>query len=77
MIALFRTKRLDFELDEELQTHRSLLEEDLGQGMAPHEAGYAALGVGANSAIYSLADVLLLRPLQIPDLDPVATLREQ
>ena len=30
-----------------------------------------ALGIGANTAIYSLADVLLLRPLQIPDLDRV------
>ncbi len=31
------------------------------------------LGIGANTAIYSLADVLLLRPLELPDLDRVVT----
>jgi len=30
-----------------------------------------ALGIGANTAIYSLADVLLLRPMDIPNLDRV------
>ena len=28
-----------------------------------------ALGIGANSAMYSLADVLLMRPLLLPDID--------
>ena len=32
-----------------------------------------ALGIGANTAIYSLADVLLFRPLELPDLDRVVT----
>lgn len=32
-----------------------------------------ALGIGANTAIYSLADVLLYRPLELPDLDRVVT----
>ncbi len=31
------------------------------------------LGIGANTAIYSLADVLLFRPLELPDLDRVVT----
>ncbi len=30
-----------------------------------------ALGIGANTAIYSLADVMLLRPMDIPNLDRV------
>jgi len=32
-----------------------------------------AFGIGANTAIYSLADVLLFRPLALPDLDRVVT----
>src|SRR5580698_10952371 len=32
-----------------------------------------ALGIGANTAIYSLADVLLFHPLELPDLDRVVT----
>ncbi|HEV2688638.1 MAG TPA: ABC transporter permease, partial [Bryobacteraceae bacterium] len=32
-----------------------------------------AFGIGANTAIYSLADVLLFRPLLLPDLDRVVT----
>ena len=31
------------------------------------------LGIGANTAIFSLADVLLYRPLELPDLDRVVT----
>lgn len=31
------------------------------------------LGIGANTAIYSLADILLFRPLELPDLDRVVT----
>src|ERR1700687_4433142 len=30
-------------------------------------------GIGANTAIYSLADILLFRPLLLPDLDRVVT----
>ena len=32
-----------------------------------------AFGIGANTAIYSLADILLFRPLLLPDLDRVVT----
>jgi len=32
-----------------------------------------ALGIGANTAIYSLADILLFRPLELPNLDRVIT----
>ena len=32
-----------------------------------------ALGIGANTAIYSLADVLLFRPLELPELERVIT----
>ena len=32
-----------------------------------------AFGIGANTAVYSLADVLLFRPLALPDLDRVVT----
>lgn len=32
-----------------------------------------AFGIGANTAIYSLADVLLFRPLVLPDLDRIVT----
>src|SRR5258708_39120118 len=31
------------------------------------------LGIGANTAIYSLADVLIFRPLELPGLDHVVT----
>src|ERR1039457_429007 len=31
------------------------------------------LGIGANTAIFSLADVLLYHPLELPDLDRVVT----
>jgi putative ABC transport system permease protein len=33
-----------------------------------------AFGIGANTAIYSLADILLFRPLLLPDLDRVVTI---
>src|SRR5277367_6739031 len=36
-----------------------------------------ALGIGANSAIFSLADGLLLRPLPVPDASRVVTLRSR
>jgi predicted permease len=36
-----------------------------------------ALGIGVNSMIFSLADALLLRPLQVPDAGRVLNLRSQ
>src|ERR1700746_1043316 len=32
-----------------------------------------ALGIGANCAVFSLADALLLRPLPVPDPDAIVT----
>jgi predicted permease len=49
-----------------------------------HNPGFAAtaiislaLGIGANSAIFSLADGLLLRPLPVPNASRVVTLRSR
>src|SRR2546426_6561054 len=36
-----------------------------------------ALGIGANTAIFSLADLLLRRPIALPDLNRLAAVREQ
>jgi len=44
LVALFRKKRLEQELDEELRAHlRMLEEENVRRGMSPEEARYAAL----------------------------------
>ena len=49
-----------------------------------HKPGFAltavvsiALGIGANAAIFSFADGLLLRPLPVPDASQVVTLRSR
>src|SRR3989442_4456416 len=36
-----------------------------------------ALGIGANTAIFSLADLLLRRPIALPDVNRLAAVREQ
>src|SRR5271163_3570711 len=126
--ALFRGRKLDEELDEELRAHIELaVEENLKRGMSEAEARRAALrefggvtqtketyrlrrgvpvieqmgcdirfafrqlarspaftsvalmtlalGVGANAAIFSLINGLLLRPPPVPDADQLAVLR--
>ena len=123
--ALFRRRKLDEELDEELKAHIELaVEENLRRGMGMEEArtaalrafggvtqtkeayraergwplmgqvgrdlrfgfrqlrrspGFAmtailtlALGLGANTAIFSLIDALLLRPLPVPRPEELA-----
>jgi putative ABC transport system permease protein len=36
-----------------------------------------AIGIGANTAVYSLMDALVLRPIAVPDMDRVVTIVEQ
>jgi predicted permease len=125
--AIFRSRKLDSELDEELRTHIDFaVEENLRRGMSPQQArtaalrsfggltqtretyreqrglpmleslnrdirfglrqlwkspGFAltailtlALGVGANTAIFTLIDSIVLRPLPFPQQDRLVIL---
>jgi predicted permease len=125
--SLFRRKRLDAELEEELRTHIALAQEEhLQRGMSPQHArraalrsfggltqiqeryrnqrgipmleqlnrdlrfgirqlrrspGFAitavvtlALGVGANTAIFTLIDSIVLRPLPYPNQDRLVSI---
>ncbi len=126
--ALFQKRRIDREMAEELEFHRTLLRERLlREGIAPADVDAAtrhtfgntgrwherlqelwqfpalehllrdvrfsarllwkspgftavaivtlALGIGANTAIFSLINGLLLRPLQVPDNEQLVVLR--
>ena len=126
--SLFRKRRLEHELDEELRSHlEMLIEENLGKGMSSEEARYAArrslgaveqmkevyreqrglpvietlvqdlryglrmllknrgftavavltlaLGIGANTAIFSLISVVMLRMLPVRGPERLATVR--
>lgn len=124
--SLFRRKRVEKELDEELQYHLQRKgEEFLAQGMTPEDAGHAAmramdglelrreecrdarrvnfietalqdarygfrmlfknpgftapaviartLGIGANTAVFSVAIAFLKKPIALPNLDRLVT----
>ena len=128
--SLFRERRLDADLEEELRAHIDLAtKENLGLGMAPQQArsaalrsfggvtqiqeryrnqrgipmleqinrdlgfgfrqlykspGFAltailtlALGVGANTAIFTLIDSIVLRPLPYPNQDRLVSLNAE
>ena len=128
--SLFRSRKLDADLDAELSAHIDLAtEENLQRGMSPKQARTAALrnfggltqiketyriqrglpfleilgpdllyafrqlrkspgfavtciltlaiGIGVNTAIFSLMDAIVLRPLAVPDLNRVVTVAEQ
>jgi putative ABC transport system permease protein len=129
LLGLLRQRRLDRELDDEIQAHLELAEKDaIAAGMTPQEAhdtarrrfggidqmkedhrdhrsvrwienlvsdaryglaslrrdpGFAAtviavlaLGIGANAAMFSLVDGILLKPLPFPHPERVVSVRE-
>jgi len=130
LAALFRTRELDRNLDDELRAHIDLAtEENLQRGMSAsaartaalrsfggvtqtaeayrrqrglpffevltHDIRYAtrqlmkspgftvttvltlALGIGVNTAMFSLMDAIVLHPLTVPDLNQVVTVAEE